>query len=123
MIAGLPYEDYDTFRKSFDDIYALRPNQLQMGFLKVLKGSYMYEHAKEYEILYHNNPPYEVLSTKWLSYEDVLKMKRIEEMLEVYYNSGQFEIAMKVLSCARIFKYHSKGQHSIPACTLHNLCC
>lgn len=100
LIAGLPYEDYDTFRKSFDDIYALEPNQLQMGFLKVLKGSYMYEHAKEYGILYHSNPPYEVLSTKWLSYEDVLKMKRIEEMLEVYYNSGQFEIAMKVLSCA-----------------------
>lgn len=97
LIAGLPYEDYDTFRKSFDDIYALRPNQLQMGFLKVLKGSYMHEHAKEYGILYHDNPPYEVLSTKWLSYEDVLKMKRIEEMLEVYYNSGQFEITMKVL--------------------------
>lgn len=100
LIAGLPYEDYDTFRKSFDDIYALEPNQLQMGFLKVLKGSYMYEHTKEYEILYHNNPPYEVLATKWLSYDDVLKMKRIEEMLEVYYNSGQFEIAMKVLKCA-----------------------
>lgn len=100
LIAGLPYEDYKTFQKSFDDIYALRPNQLQMGFLKVLKGSYMYEHAKEYEILYHNRPPYEVLSTKWLSYDDVLTMKRIEEMLEVYYNSGQFEIAMKVLgSC------------------------
>lgn len=97
LIAGLPYEDYDTFRKSFDEIYALRPNQLQMGFLKVLKGSYMFEHAKEYGILYHDNPPYEVLSTKWLSYEDVLKMKRIEEMLEVYYNSGQFEITMKVL--------------------------
>ena len=97
LIAGLPYEDYDTFRKSFDEIYALQPNQLQMGFLKVLKGSYMYEHAKEYGILYHDNPPYEVLSTKWLSYDDVLKMKRIEEMLEVYYNSGQFEIAMKVL--------------------------
>ena len=97
LIAGLPYEDYDTFRKSFDEIYALQPNQLQMGFLKVLKGSYMYEHAKEYGILYHDNPPYEVLATKWLSYEDVLKMKRIEEMLEVYYNSGQFEITMKVL--------------------------
>lgn len=97
LIAGLPYEDYDTFRKSFDEIYALQPNQLQMGFLKVLKGSYMYEHAKEYEILYHDNPPYEVLSTKWLSYEDVLRMKRVEEMLEVYYNSGQFEITMKVL--------------------------
>ena len=97
LIAGLPYEDYATFRRSFDEIYALQPNQLQMGFLKVLKGSYMFEHAKEYEILYHDNPPYEVLSTKWLSYDDVLKMKRIEEMLEVYYNSGQFEITMKVL--------------------------
>ena len=97
LIAGLPYEDYDTFRKSFDEIYAPQPNQLQMGFLKVLKGSYMYAHAKEYEILYHDNPPYEVLATKWLSYEDVLKMKRVEEMLEVYYNSGQFEITMKVL--------------------------
>jgi len=97
LIAGLPYEDYATFRKSFDEIYALQPNQLQMGFLKVLKGSYMFEHAKEYGILYHDNPPYEVLSTKWLSYDDVLKMKRIEEMLEVYYNSGQFEITMKVL--------------------------
>ncbi len=97
LIAGLPYEDYKTFQKSFDDIYALGPNQLQMGFLKVLKGSYMYEHAKEYGILYHDNPPYEVLSTNWLSYEDVLKMKRIEEMLEVYYNSGQFEIAIRIL--------------------------
>lgn len=97
LIAGLPFEDYDTFRESFDEIYALQPNQLQMGFLKVLKGSYMYEHAKEYGILYHDNPPYEVLSTKWLSYDDVLRMKRIEEMLEVYYNSGQFEITMKVL--------------------------
>ena len=97
LIAGLPYEDYDTFGRSFDEIYALEPNQLQMGFLKVLKGSYMYEHAKEYEILYHDNPPYEVLSTKWLSYDDVLRMKRVEEMLEVYYNSGQYEITMKVL--------------------------
>ena len=97
LIAGLPYEDYATFRKSFDEIYALQPNQLQMGFLKVLKGSYMYEHAKEYGILYHDNPPYEVMSTNWLSYDEVLKMKRVEEMLEVYYNSGQYEIAMQVL--------------------------
>ncbi|MBR3811926.1 MAG: B12-binding domain-containing radical SAM protein [Agathobacter sp.] len=97
LIAGLPYEDYETFRKSFDEIYCLQPNQLQMGFLKVLKGSYMYEHVKEYEILYHDDPPYEVMATKWLSYEDVLKMKRVEEMLEVYYNSGQFEITMRVL--------------------------
>lgn len=97
LIAGLPYEDYDSFGKSFDEIYELQPNQLQMGFLKVLKGSYMYDNAKEYGILYHEKPPYEVLATKWLSYEDILKMKRVEEMLEVYYNSGQFEITMKVL--------------------------
>ncbi len=97
LIAGLPYEDYAAFRRSFDEIYELQPNQLQMGFLKVLKGSYMHEHAGEYGIIYHNKPPYEVLATNWLSYEDILNMKHIEEMLEVYYNSGQFEIAMKVL--------------------------
>lgn len=97
LIAGLPYEDYTTFQKSFDEIYALQPNQLQMGFLKVLKGSYMYDHAMEYGILYHHNPPYEVLATKWLSYEDILQMKRVEEMLEVYYNSGQFEVTMRLM--------------------------
>lgn len=97
LIAGLPYEDYKTFAKSFDEIYALKPNQLQLGFLKVLKGSYMYEHAKEYDMVYHSHAPYEVLSTKWLSFAEVLKIKQVEEMLEVYYNSGQFEITMKVL--------------------------
>ncbi len=97
LIAGLPYEDYQRFQKSFDDIYELKPNQLQLGFLKVLKGSYMYEHREEYGIVYHTNPPYEVLKTNWLSYEDVLRIKQVEEMLEVYYNSGQFEITMKVL--------------------------
>ena len=99
LIAGLPYEDYDTFQRSFDEIYDLEPNQLQMGFLKVLKGSYMYEHAAEYGILYHDKPPYEVMVTNWLTYDDILKMKRVEEMLEVYYNSGQFEITMQVLKC------------------------
>ncbi len=97
LIAGLPYEDYATFAKSFDEIYALKPNQLQLGFLKVLKGSYMYEHAAEYEIIYHEKTPYEVMKTKWLSFDDVLKIKQVEEMLEVYYNSGQFEITMKVM--------------------------
>lgn len=96
LIAGLPYEDYESFRNSFDEIYALKPNQLQLGFLKVLKGSYMFEHADEYGILYHDKPPYEVLRTNWLSYEEVLAIKQIEEMLEVYYNSGQFEVTMKI---------------------------
>ena len=97
LIAGLPYEDYDTFAKSFDEIYALKPNQLQLGFLKVLKGSYMYEHAGEYELVYRSNPPYEVLCTKWLDFADVLKIRQVEEMLEVYYNSGQYEVTMKML--------------------------
>ena len=97
LIAGLPFEDYETFAKSFDEIYELKPNQLQLGFLKVLKGSYMYEHAGEYGLVYHSKAPYEVMRTKWLSYEDVLKIKQVEEMLEVYYNSGQFEVTMKVL--------------------------
>lgn len=97
LIAGLPYEDYETFAKSFDEIYALKPNQLQLGFLKVLKGSYLYEHADEYELLYHSTPPYEVLKTKWLPFSDVLKIKQVEEMLELYYNSGQFEVTMKLM--------------------------
>lgn len=97
LIAGLPYEDYTTFAKSFDEIYALKPNQLQLGFLKVLKGSYMYERAAEYDMVYHSTAPYEVMKTKWLSYEDVLRIKQVEEMLEIYYNSGQFEVTMKLL--------------------------
>jgi hypothetical protein len=97
LIAGLPFEDYNTFQTSFDEVYALRPDQLQLGFLKVLKGSYMYRHAKEYGILYHNNPPYEVLSTNWLSFDDVLNLKKVEEMVEVYYNSHQFDMGIKVL--------------------------
>ena len=102
LIAGLPYEDYVTFQKSFDDVYALQTEQLQLGFLKVLKGSYMYEHRKEYKICYHNSPPYEVFSTKWISFDEIIRLKRIEEVLEVYYNSRQFEIAMQVLgTCFR----------------------
>ena len=97
LIAGLPYEDYETFARSFDEIYALKPNQLQLGFLKVLKGSYMYEHAMEYDLIYHEKAPYEVLKTKWLTYDEVLKIKQVEEMLEVYYNSGQFEVTMKLM--------------------------
>lgn len=97
LIAGLPFEDYDTFARSFDEIYVLKPNQLQLGFLKVLKGSYMYEHAEDYCMVYHTKPPYEIMRTAWLDYSEVLKIKRVEEMLEVYYNSGQFEITMKIL--------------------------
>lgn len=97
LIAGLPYEDYETFARSFDEIYDLKPQQLQLGFLKVLKGSYMFEHAGEYGMIYRSAPPYEIMATNWLSFDEVLKIKQVEEMLEVYYNSGQFEVTMKIL--------------------------
>lgn len=90
LIAGLPYEDLQIFQSSFNDVYRLQPQQLQLGFLKVLKGSVMEAHALEYSLAYTNMPPYEVLSTKWLTYEDICRLKQIEEVLEIYYNSGQF---------------------------------
>ena len=97
LIAGLPFEDYESFKNSFNDVYTLCPEQLQMGFLKVLKGSYMYDHVKDYELLYQDRPPFEVLSTKWLPYSDVIRLKQIEDMVEVHYNSGQFECTIKEL--------------------------
>ena len=97
LIAGLPYEDIKSFRKSFDDVYSMRPDQLQLGFLKVLKGSYMQEMQQEYELRYKEEPPYEVLSTKWLPYSDVIELKGIEEMVEIYYNSGQFTHVVEAL--------------------------
>lgn len=100
LIAGLPYEDYESFRKSFDRVYAMKPQQLQLGFLKVLKGSPMHERAQEYGIVYRTNPPYEVLYTKWLPYEDVLRLKRVEELVELYYNSNQYRNTLPFLERA-----------------------
>ena len=97
LIAGLPYENYESFMRSFDDVYRMRPDQLQMGFLKVLKGSYMEEQVAAYDLKYRGIPPYEVLSTKWLPYSDVIRLKGVEDMVEVYYNSGQFPTTMKLL--------------------------
>ena len=91
LIAGLPWEDYESFRRSFDYVYKMRPDQLQLGFLKVLKGSSMEMEAKEYGMVFKTREPYEILSTKWLSYEEILKLKMVESMVEVYYNSGQFQ--------------------------------
>ena len=102
LIAGLPCEDYESFRRSFEQVYRMKPDQLQLGFLKVLKGSSMYHEAQKYEILYKEKEPYEVLSTAWLSYENILKLKMVESMVEVYYNSGQFR---KTLSWIETF-YH-----------------
>lgn len=95
LIAGLPYENFATFKQSFNEAYTMQPNQLQLGFLKVLKGSYMGEQVKEYELKYQDSQPYEVLSTKWISYDEILALKQVEEMVEVYHNSAQFEHVLK----------------------------
>ncbi len=100
LIAGLPYEDYESFGSSFNRVYAMRPEQLQLGFLKVLRGSAMYEQAEEYGICYMDKPPYEVLYTSWLSYGELLRLKRIEEMVELYYNSNQFTHTLPFLEQA-----------------------
>ncbi len=97
LIAGLPYEDYESFVNSFNAVYAMRPQQLQLGFLKVLKGSKMRAKAAEYEILYRQEPPYEVLSSRWISYGELLRLKGVEEMVEVYYNSSQFAHTLEAL--------------------------
>lgn len=97
LIAGLPFEDYESFGRSFNEVYAMRPQQLQLGFLKVLKGSHMMQMTEEYGIVYKSKEPYEVLCTKWLSYGEVLRLKMVESMVEVYYNSGQFQNTLDFL--------------------------
>ena len=97
LIAGLPYEGLESFKKSFDDVYAMKPEQLQLGFLKVLNGAYMHMMAKNYELLYTDAPPYEVLSTKWLSYDEILSLKKVENVVEIYYNSRQFVNSIQYL--------------------------
>lgn len=90
LIAGLPYEDIESFRRSFNDVFRMQPSQLQLGFLKVLKGTRMESEFESFGGIHTAEPPYEVLATKWLDYDDILRLKRVEEMVEVYYNSGQF---------------------------------
>ena len=123
LIAGLPYENYERFGCSFDDLYAHEPDQLQLGFLKVLKGTMMEEEVKMYSILYRNQPPYEVLGTKWLSYDEIILLKGVEELVELYYNSGQYTLTLKYAvpffeSPFRFYEmfsawYRGKGYHKL----------
>lgn len=123
LIAGLPFEDYARFGKSFDDLYAHAPDQLQLGFLKVLKGTVMEEDVKRYGIVYRSLPPYEVLQTEWLSYEEVILLKGVEELVELYYNSGQYTYTLRYIvprfeSPFRFFEkfsayYRGKGFHKV----------
>lgn len=97
LIAGLPGENLESFQRSFDDVFHMEPEQLQLGFLKVLKGAKMHRMAPEYGIVYHAKPPYEVFSTNWISYEEILLLKGVEDMVEVYYNSHQFDRTLREL--------------------------
>ena len=123
LIAGLPYEDYESFGKSFNNLYAHEPDQLQLGFLKVLKGTVMEEEVKKYGIIYRNQSPYEVLGTKWLSYDEIILLKGVEELVELYYNSGQYVLTLKYAvpffeSPFRFYEmfsawYRGKGYHKL----------
>jgi radical SAM superfamily enzyme YgiQ (UPF0313 family) len=95
LIAGLPGEDYYSFKKSFNEVYEIRPEEIQLGFLKLLKGSSMREDADKYGMEYSPYPPYEILKTDKLSYEELLKLKKVEEMVDKYYNSLKFNHIIK----------------------------
>ena len=123
LIAGLPEESYESFAKSFDDVFALRPEQLQLGFLKVLKGSYMYENREAYGLVYRSEPPYEVLSTNWISYDEMIRLKGIEQIVELYYNSHQYDRTLEAVlegekSAFGFFEsladdFRAKGHHMV----------
>ena len=85
LIAGLPYEGYDRFLESFNDVYELNPNKLQLGFLKILKGSNMEKDSDKYEIVYNEEPPYEIFYNKYINYDEMIKIKGIEKLLDLLY--------------------------------------
>lgn len=94
LIAGLPYESYDRFLKSFDDVYAIRPEMLQLGFLKLLKGSGLRKRKDDYGYIFNEQPPYEIMATSSLSFEDMIRLKGIEDMVEHYYNNQKFTYSL-----------------------------
>ena len=98
LIAGLPYENYESFKRSFNQVYAMKPDQFQLGFLKVLYGSMMKENSEKYGMAYSGRAPYEVLKTNWVSFDDILKLKEVEAVVEIYYNSFQFENTIRKLN-------------------------
>ncbi len=97
LIAGLPCEGFKSFMKSMDDLYAIGPEKIQLGFLKLLKGAQLRVNAEKYGMVYRDYPPYEILETKWLSYPELAKLKHMEDLLDHYYNSGKFQYSMAYL--------------------------
>ncbi len=98
LIAGLPGEGYERFKQSFNDVYHLQPEKLQLGFLKLLRGSGLRRDSEKYGLLYQQKAPYEILSTSELSYKELLQLKMVEEMVEIYYNGGKFLNSMRYLA-------------------------
>ncbi|WP_302162801.1 B12-binding domain-containing radical SAM protein [uncultured Fusobacterium sp.] len=90
LIAGLPYETYDIFKGSFNYVYNLKPEMIQLGFLKLLKGTQMYDEVEKYQYKYYSKPPYEVFSNEFISFGELVKLKNLEKMLDYYYNSEKF---------------------------------
>lgn len=97
LIAGLPFEGFDSFMKSMDDLFTIGPEKIQLGFLKLLKGAQLRINAEQYGMIYRDYPPYEILETKWLSYRELSKLKHMEDLLDHYYNSGKFQYTMAYL--------------------------
>lgn len=97
LIAGLPYEDYRRFGQSFDHLFLLRPEKIQLGFLKLLKGSRLRNKMDEYGYILLDKAPYEILKSKWLSYDDLIVLKRIEELVEKYYNEQYFQHSLEYM--------------------------
>lgn len=95
LIAGLPGEDLESFKKSFNDVHAIRPDEIQLGFLKLLKGSSMREEAEKWGIVYSPYAPYEIIRSKDISYEELLLLKKVEAMVDKYYNSCKFNNVIK----------------------------
>lgn len=90
LIAGLPYETYDIFKNSFNYVYNLKPEMIQLGFLKLLKGTQMYDEVEKYQYKYYSKPPYEVFSNEFITFGELVKLKNLEKMLDYYYNSEKF---------------------------------
>lgn len=97
LIAGLPFENYESFKKSFDGIYRLNTEKIQLGFLKVLKGTKIYFDKDKHKIKYRGKAPYEVICTKYISLEEVLKLKKVEELVDKYYNEKYFEKSLNYI--------------------------
>lgn len=106
LIAGLPYEGVNSFEKSFNDVFALKPDALQLGFLKILKGSPIESTVEEHGYKYRSYPPYEILSNKYLSYKDIDGLKSVENVVDRFYNTGRFKYSVEyIYDCA----YENRG--------------